>query len=68
MNKGAELVPYVEESDMMNTNTDNDEWIYNREEVRKNIHLHERDDDSVSFLDAPRNDSAKIPRTSTTEE
>ena len=86
MNKGAELVPYVEESDMMNmmqslssssdsthvshtnTNNDNDEWIYNREEVRKNIHLHERDDDSVSFLDAPKNDSAKIPRTLTTEE
>jgi hypothetical protein len=42
MNKGAELVPYVEDTN----ESDEDEWIYNEEEVRKNTHLHERDEDT----------------------
>ncbi len=61
MNKGAELVPHVEELDeMMQMMMDgenggvagDDEWIFNRDEVRKNVHLHERDDDATSELDS----------------
>ncbi len=62
MNKGAELVPHVEElEEMMQMMMDGESggdvandngWIFNRDEVRKNVHLHERDDGATSELDS----------------
>ncbi len=63
MNKGAELVPHDEEfyemmQIIMNGESgggdvaNDDGWIFNRDEVRKNVHLHERDDDATSEPDS----------------